>query len=444
MLRTLLAAVQRQSQHAPSCSLLVNQLNCCCDYTTWPACRHPEPDSSSASAHSVTSTRVRLLSLISFTNVRGISTAVQCSFTPGVESKVQALLTKYRTTQEQLSKGDVAPGTEQYLQLAKRESALRSVATSYQQLQSLQQQHAGLQELLDTESDDDLKQMALEEQQLLQHTISELQQSLIHELLPADESGSANVVLEIRAGVGGEWAADFANDLLRMYSQYAASQGWRVEVLEQTPTEMGGCKSASVLITGQGAYGQLRFESGVHRAQAVPFTEKNGKLQTGTATVAVLPDANEVDVRISESELKVDTYRSSGPGGQHVNTTDSAVRITHIPTGIVVQCQNGRSQHQNKAKAMSVLRARLHEHQMAKQAAEMNATRQAAVGQARFNERIRTYNYQEGRVSDHRIGVTVYGGVDRVLSGEGLVELIEALQQQRQQEQLAQLLESTG
>jgi peptide chain release factor 1 len=256
-------------------------------------------------------------------------------------------------------------------------------------------------------------------------------------LLPKDAADDHNVILEVRAGTGGDEAAIFAGDLFRMYQRYAASKGWRVEVISASEGEHGGYKEIIANISGSGAYAHLKFESGVHRVQRVPATEAQGRIHTSAATVAVLPEAEDVDIQIDEKDLRIDVYRSSGPGGQSVNTTDSAVRITHIPTGLVVAQQDEKSQHKNKAKAMKILRARLYERERERLDAERSATRRGQVGSGDRSERIRTYNFPQGRVTDHRINLTLYK-LDQVIEGPALEELVQALMTEHQAELLAQ------
>jgi peptide chain release factor 1 len=258
------------------------------------------------------------------------------------------------------------------------------------------------------------------------------------QLLPKDEADERNAILEVRAGTGGDEAALFAADLLRMYQRFAEIQGWRYELMEAHETGMGGIKEASATVTGRGVFAKLKYESGVHRVQRVPDTETSGRIHTSAATVAVLPEAEEVDIHIDEKDLRIDVFRSSGPGGQHVNTTDSAVRITHLPTGVVVAQQDEKSQHKNKAKAMKILRARLYEEQRRKLEAERAASRKTQIGSGDRSERIRTYNFPQGRVTDHRIGLTLYK-LEEVLNGNALHELIDALTTEDQANKLADI-----
>ncbi|MBF0168424.1 MAG: peptide chain release factor 1 [Alphaproteobacteria bacterium] len=286
-------------------------------------------------------------------------------------------------------------------------------------------------------SDADMKALAEEEYYALKDTLPGLERNMRLMLLPKDEADERNAILEVRAGTGGEEAALFASELFRMYQRYAQLHGWRFEVLEVSDTGIGGIKEGIATITGQNVFARLKFESGVHRVQRVPATEAGGRIHTSAATVAVLPEAEEVDIKIEDKDLRVDVYRSQGAGGQHVNTTDSAVRVTHLPTGIAVACQEEKSQHKNKAKAMKVLRARLYEIEREKADAARAADRKSQVGSGDRSERIRTYNFPQGRVTDHRINLTLYK-VDRVIEGE-LEEIIDALISHDQASRLADM-----
>jgi peptide chain release factor 1 len=290
----------------------------------------------------------------------------------------------------------------------------------------------------DPSGDTEMKALAQEELRALKDRLPDLEQQVKIALLPKDEADERNAILEVRAGTGGEEAALFATALFRMYTRYAEAHGWRVEVLGISETGLGGYKEASMEISGRGVFARLKFESGVHRVQRVPETEASGRIHTSAATVAVLPEAEDVDIHIDEKELRVDVFRASGPGGQSVNTTDSAVRITHLPTGLVVQQQDEKSQHKNKAKAMKVLRARLYELERAKRDAERAADRKSQVGSGDRSERIRTYNFPQGRVTDHRINLTLYK-IDKVVSGEALDEIIDALTAEDQASRLAEV-----
>jgi len=282
-----------------------------------------------------------------------------------------------------------------------------------------------------------MRAMAEAELDELNEREPDLEQRLQVMLLPKDAADARNAILEIRAGTGGDEAALFAADLFRMYQRYAELHGWKVEVMSANATGIGGYKEIIASVSGRDVFARLKFESGVHRVQRVPETEASGRIHTSAATVAVLPEAEDVDIEISENDLRVDTYRSSGPGGQSVNTTDSAVRITHLPSGIVVTQQDEKSQHKNRAKAMRVLRARLYDHERQRQQDERAASRRSQVGSGDRSERIRTYNFPQGRVTDHRIGLTLHK-LDRVLDGEALDELIDALTTEDQAARLAQ------
>jgi peptide chain release factor 1 len=296
---------------------------------------------------------------------------------------------------------------------------------------------AGLDALIaDSSTDAEMRTMAAAEKPQLEQRRAALEQEIKLALLPKDAMDERNVILEIRAGTGGDEASLFAGDLFRMYERYAAKQGWKVEVISASEGTMGGYKEIVAEIRGRGAFAKLKFESGVHRVQRVPDTEGSGRIHTSTATVAVLPEAAEVDIDIADEDLKIDTLRSGGAGGQHVNKTESAVRMTHIPTGIVVMMQEDRSQHRNRAKAMAVLRARLYDYERKRQDAARAAERRGQVGSGDRSERIRTYNFPQGRVSDHRIDLTLYK-LPQVIEGEALGEIIEALMTEHQAELLA-------
>lgn len=312
------------------------------------------------------------------------------------------------------------------MRLSKERSSLAPVADAIRGLEKARAERAELEQMiLDLPSNDEMAQMAQAELEILRESIPTMEQDLQILLLPKDADDEADVILEVRAGTGGDEAALFAGDLFRMYQRYAATRGWRVEVESVSDGEMGGYKEIIASVSGEGAFGRMKFESGVHRVQRVPVTEAGGRIHTSAATVAVLPAREDVEIEIHEKDIRIDTYRSSGAGGQHVNKTDSAVRLTHIPSGIVVTSSE-KSQHQNRANAMRTLKARLYEQQRAALAAERSASRQSQVGSGDRSERIRTYNFPQGRVTDHRINLTLYK-LDTLLEGSGLEEMVEAL-----------------
>lgn len=312
------------------------------------------------------------------------------------------------------------------MRLSKERSSLAPVADAIRALEKARAERIELEQMiLDLPNNDEMAQMAQAELEILRESIPAMEQELQILLLPKDADDEADVILEVRAGTGGDEAALFAGDLFRMYQRYAATRGWRVEVESLSDGEMGGYKEIIASVSGEGAFGRLKFESGVHRVQRVPATEAGGRIHTSAATVAVLPAREDVEIEIHEKDIRIDTYRSSGAGGQHVNKTDSAVRLTHIPSGIVVTSSE-KSQHQNRANAMRTLKARLYEQQRAALAAERSASRQSQVGSGDRSERIRTYNFPQGRVTDHRINLTLYK-LDTLLDGSGLDEMIAAL-----------------
>lgn len=318
-----------------------------------------------------------------------------------------------------------------FQRLCREQKELQPVVETYRAYQKCGDELEQARALL---NDPELHDMAQEEFEAAKARRAELEQALRLLLLPRDPNDERNVILEIRSGVGGEESALFAHSLYRMYTMYADAHGWKTELANLSETELGGVREASVLIEGAGAYSRLKFESGVHRVQRVPETEASGRIHTSTATVAVLPEAAEVDVEIRTEDLKIDTYRASGAGGQHVNMTDSAVRITHLPSGIVVTCQDERSQIKNRAKAMQFLRTKLYDAELQRQNAEMAAERKGQIGTGDRAERIRTYNYPQNRVSDHRINLTLYK-LDQILDGD-LYELIRMLSEADQAEKL--------
>ena len=315
--------------------------------------------------------------------------------------------------------------------LNKEQSELQTLVETFRTYRATLEQRDQAQELM---GDPEMKELAQEEYQQALEQIPRLERELQILLLPRDPNDHKNVIVEIRAGVGGEEAALFAHSLYRMYSMYAESRRWKTEVDSVSETELGGIKEISFTIEGDGAYSRLKFESGVHRVQRVPETETQGRIHTSTVTVAVLPEAEEVELEIAPGDLQIDTYRSSGAGGQHVNKTESAIRITHLPTGTVVECQDERSQHKNKEKAMKILRSRLYERMLEEQNAKIASERKLQVGTGDRSERIRTYNYPQGRLTDHRIGLTLYR-LEAILNGD-LDEVVDALRAYDQAEKL--------
>lgn len=326
----------------------------------------------------------------------------------------------------------------EFAKLSREFSDLTPIVEKILSLQQARKEAADLKEMVaDTSGDAEMRKLAEEELRELDQRIPDLLRQVQLALLPKDEADEKNAILEVRAGTGGEEAALFAAELFQMYQKYAATQGWRFEVLSISDTGIGGYKEASASITGRGVFARLKFESGVHRVQRVPVTEGGGRIHTSAATVAVLPEAEEVDIHIEEKDLRIDVFRASGPGGQSVNTTDSAVRIVHLPTGLTVQQQDEKSQHKNKAKALKILRARLYEMEREKREAERSAARKGQVGSGDRSERIRTYNYPQGRVTDHRINMTLYK-IEEVLTGQALNDFVEALIAEDQANQLAE------
>jgi len=339
--------------------------------------------------------------------------------------KLEDVERRYVELERRLVDPELIANRKDYARLAKERSEMEDIVARYREWKILGEEIEGHRSLLE-EDDPDIRELAKAELPALRQRREALEEKLRVLLLPKDPNDERNVILEIRAGPGGEEASLFAADLFRMYSRFAEERGWRVEIMSSNATGLGGYKEIIALIEGRGAFSQLKFEGGVHRVQRVPVTEASGRIHTSTATVAVLPEADEVDVQLDEvKDLRIDVYRSSGPGGQSVNTTDSAVRVTHLPTGLVVACQDEKSQHKNKAKAIKILRARLLERAQDEQQAKEAANRKSMVGTGDRSERIRTYNFPQGRVTDHRINLTVHT-IDRVMDGD-LDPLINAL-----------------
>lgn len=355
-----------------------------------------------------------------------------------IYTKLENLSDRYEEIAGLLADPDVISDQDQFRKLSVEYSQLEPVVKEFTQFQQVSEDLETAKEML---SDPELKEMAQEEIKDAGAKTEELELSLQKHLLPKDPNDSSNVFLEIRAGTGGDEAAIFAGDLFRMYSRFAENQGWRIEIVSQNEGEHGGFKEIISRIIGTNVYSKLKFESGAHRVQRVPDTETQGRIHTSAATVAIMPEIDEVQAQeINPSDLRVDTFRASGAGGQHVNKTDSAIRLTHIPTGVVVECQDERSQHKNKARAMSLLQSRLYEAERAKQQEEQAETRKSLVGSGDRSDRIRTYNYPQGRVTDHRINLTLYK-LDEITNGN-LEHVIEPLVNEYQADLLAALSEA--
>jgi peptide chain release factor 1 len=351
------------------------------------------------------------------------------------EQKLDALLARHQMIESELA-SQVTPAT--YVRLSREFAELGPVIDAIKAYREVTDEIAGLEALLaDASTDAEMRALAAGEKPALEQRRAVLEQEIRLALLPKDAMDERNVILEIRAGTGGDEASLFAGDLFRMYERYAAKQGWKVEIISASEGAAGGYKEIIAEVRGRGAFSKLKFESGVHRVQRVPDTEASGRIHTSAATVAVLPEAEDIDVSINEADLKVDTMRAGGAGGQHVNKTESAIRLTHIPTGIVVFMQEDRSQHRNRAKAMAVLRSRLYDFERQKYDAARAADRRGQVGSGDRSERIRTYNFPQGRVSDHRINLTLYK-LPQIVEGEALGEIIDALITEHQAALLAE------
>ena len=348
--------------------------------------------------------------------------------------KLEEVEKRFEELTRQMGDPAVLSDQSRFQKLAKERSDLGEIVADFREYRRTQEALADNREMMDKESDPEIVEMAGSEIPALEEKIADLEQRLRILLLPSDPNDEKNVILEIRAGTGGEEAALFAADLFRMYGRFAENNRWKVEILDQNATGLGGIKEVIALISGDHVYSQMKYESGVHRVQRVPTTEASGRIHTSAVTVAVLPEAEDIDVQIDEKDLRVDVFRASGPGGQGVNRTDSAVRLTHLPSGLVVACQDERSQHKNKARAMKILKSRLLDLETQKQANERTAARRSMVGSGDRSEKIRTYNYPQNRLTDHRINLSLYN-LQQILDGR-LGEMIDAVRMHYQAEAL--------
>ena len=339
--------------------------------------------------------------------------------------KLDKLVDRYNFLTEEIAKPEVIADNNSWKKLVKEHSTLTPIVETYEEYKKAQGQLADNLEAVGSETDKDMLAMLHEDISVQKKRIAELTEQLKVLLLPKDPNDDKNVIIEIRAGAGGEEAALFANEIRRMYYMFAEKNRWKIEEIDIEENELGGLKEGSFMVVGEGAYSKFKFESGVHRVQRVPDTESQGRIHTSTITVAVLPEAPDVELEILDKDLKIDTYRSSGAGGQHVNKTESAIRITHLPTGIVVNCQDERSQIKNREKAMNILKSKLYDYYQTAADAEYAAARKSQVGTGDRSERIRTYNFPQGRVTDHRIGLTLYS-IDNFMNGN-IDEMVEAL-----------------
>jgi peptide chain release factor 1 len=358
---------------------------------------------------------------------------------PTIAAKLTQLSSRLEEINQLLSQENATADLDNYRKLTREHAEIAPVVELYQQYVSGEEDIKAAQEMT---ADPSMREFAETEIKQTRERLAVIESELQKQLLPKDPNDERNIFLEIRAGTGGDESALFAGELFRMYSRYAERNRWQVEVVSQSPSDLGGHKEIIAKISGQGAYSRLKFESGGHRVQRVPVTETQGRIHTSACTVAVMPEADEIaDVVLNSADLRIDTFRASGAGGQHVNKTDSAVRVTHLPTGIVAECQDDRSQHKNRARALAILAARIKAKQISEQQAKTAATRKSLIGSGDRSERIRTYNFPQGRVTDHRINLTLYK-IDRIMDGE-LDELISALSAEHQAELLAQLAEET-
>lgn len=354
-------------------------------------------------------------------------------------AQLEGLVAHYDELQEMMADPEVINDTKRYMEISKEESDLREVVEKYRKYKADKKEIAENKEIISNETDSDLVEMAKEENSDLEKEISDLEDQIKILMLPKDPNDDKDIIMEIRGAAGGDEASLFAGDLLRMYEKYAERQNWQVSIVDSEATEVGGYKRVAVMITGDKVYSKLKYENGAHRVQRIPVTESQGRVHTSTATVAVMPEYEQVDFELDPKDIRVDVYRSSGAGGQHINKTSSAVRMTHLPTGIVVAMQDQRSQQQNREKAMQILTSRVYDYYESQNRDQYDAKRKSAVGTGDRSERIRTYNYPQNRVTDHRIGLTL-NKLDRIMNGE-LDEIIDALILYNQTKQLEELAE---
>ena len=359
-----------------------------------------------------------------------------------VMAQLEGLVAHYEELQEMMADPEVINDTKRYMEISKEEADLREVVQKYKKYKKDKQEIADNKEIIASETDADLIEMAKEENAEIEKEIPELEDQIKILMLPKDPNDDKDIIMEIRGAAGGDEASLFAGDLLRMYEKYAERQNWKVSMIDSEPTEVGGYKHVAIMITGDKVYSKLKYENGAHRVQRIPVTESQGRVHTSTSTVAVMPEYEQVDIDIDPKDIRVDVYRSSGAGGQHINKTSSAVRMTHLPTGIVVAMQDQRSQQQNREKAMQILKSRVYDYYESQNQAQYDANRKSAVGTGDRSERIRTYNYPQNRVTDHRIGLTI-NKLDRVMNGE-LDEIIDALILYNQTKQLEELADQNA
>lgn len=356
-----------------------------------------------------------------------------------IMAQLESLVSHYDELQEMMADPEVINDTKRYMEVSKEEADLRDVVEKYRKYKADKKEISDNKDIIANESDSDLVEMAKDENNDLEQDIAKLEDEIKILMLPKDPNDDKDIIMEIRGAAGGDEASLFAGDLLRMYEKYAERQNWQVSIVDSEPTEVGGYKRVAIMITGNKVYSKLKYENGAHRVQRVPVTESQGRVHTSTATVAVMPEYEQVDLDLDPKDIRVDVYRSSGAGGQHINKTSSAVRMTHLPTGIVVAMQDQRSQQQNREKAMQILKSRVYDYYESQNRDKYDAKRKNAVGTGDRSERIRTYNYPQNRVTDHRIGLTL-NKLDRVMNGE-LDEIIDALILYNQTKQLEELAE---